>query len=354
MGVIYRTRMDALTPTAMTPDSTHGMREVIEFINVDLTRYGALNTQVVTQTKLLGLNAVIEAARAGDAGRSFAVVANEVQRLATQAAQIAEKFQHDVNHRITQSRLLVDNLEGDRLIDLSQSLVQLIVRNLYERTADVRWWATDTALWQALSGGDDDAMRLAGQRLGVIHRYYTVYSDLVLTDASGKVVANANAQYWARLRNRDLSGTAWFKAAEVTRSGDAYVVGDVELSAPHDNRQVLVYATGVRAGGQTNGELLGTLGVYFDWQDQGATIVDTEAGLSADARAKSTVMLLDANCKIIASTDPRQMFATFDLAHQGRQRGSYTSGNNLVAFARTQGYQEYDGLGWFGVVVQSH
>ncbi|SDO04688.1 hypothetical protein SAMN05216328_15026 [Ensifer sp. YR511] len=32
--------------------------------------------------------------------------------------------------------------------------------------------------------------------------------------------------------------------------------------------------------------------------------------------------------------------------------GSYVSNDHLVAFARTQGYQEYDGLGWYGVVVK--
>jgi hypothetical protein len=335
-------------------DSAVGMREVIERIDGDLGRYAQLNRQVVTQTKLLALNAVIEAARAGDAGRAFGVVAQEVQRLAEQAAGIAERFQSDVAHRIGQSRKLVDELEGDRLIDMAQGLVQLIVRNLYERTADVRWWATDSALWQALAEGSEDSLVHAGQRLGVIHRFYSVYVDLVLTDASGRVVANANAGYWPRLKGRDVSGTGWFGAAAATASGDDYVVGEVEHSAPHDGRQVLVYATGVRAGGRADGALLGTLGVYFDWQAQGATIVDSEASLSPAMAAKSTVLLLDGNCKVIASTDHRLMFTQFALRHGGQARGSYVADGALVAFARTQGYQEYSGLGWFGVVLHRH
>lgn len=312
--------------------------------------------QITAQAKMLALNALIEAARAGEHGRGFSVVAQEVRGIGAEIEALARELETGLTARIGELQQGVDAMtakaEGERLVDLSLNAIELIDRNLYERTCDVRWWATDAALVACGRDPSPENAAYAGERLGVILSAYTVYLDLWLCDLQGRVIAHGRPDTYPDILGAQIDSETWFRDARALPSGDDYTAVDVRTEARLRGAQVATYCASVREGGRPDGAPLGILAIHFDWQPQARAIVQG-VRLGAGERERTRVMLLDARNRVIAcSRNEGVLSETYRLRTDGRSQGHYRDGDRLVAFHDTPGYETYGGLGWRGVIEQ--
>ncbi|WP_431357222.1 methyl-accepting chemotaxis protein [Pseudomonas jessenii] len=129
--VVTRAREQFLAVQA----GTQSIRDVVErssssvqLLDSRMTHIGnitGLISDITNQTNLLALNAAIEAARAGEHGRGFAVVADEVRSLASRTSRAADDIRQMVEGLQNETQTAVSFMkEGVKDVDNSLRLAE--------------------------------------------------------------------------------------------------------------------------------------------------------------------------------------------------------------------------------------
>ncbi|EGW37776.1 methyl-accepting chemotaxis protein [Desulfosporosinus sp. OT] len=115
----------AIQQLATSATVIHSNEEILnsdinEIINISeqINEISAFIKEIADETKMLGLNAAIEAARAGDAGRGFGVVAEEIRKLSAQSKSTVPKIKQLTD--IIKQKVSEASEKSTRSLDASQ------------------------------------------------------------------------------------------------------------------------------------------------------------------------------------------------------------------------------------------
>jgi hypothetical protein len=345
MGVNAASRVNMGTLIHSVQETLANSIESISLINSDL--------------KVLAINAKIQAARAGAVGAGFSVVADEMDKLSSHTVAIIDSLSGNVKSAVQSLIGLESQTRGRRLSQMASTCIDLVDRNLYERSCNVRWWATDSAVVAALTEPDDKKLQFASERLGVILESYTVYFDLVLCDLDGTILCNGRPDQY-RCTGQNVGQYEWFKQAVKSSSGSEYGFEGPLKTDLAQGQNILVYSCGVRAGGHARGKLLGVFGVLFNWDGLGLEMLhQAEATLAQETENQVAAFLCRPDGTVVSpvNTEGRAkkiaLPALDEISPDGfkeqKERGKSIS---LTGTAVSRGFKTYK-TGWIAVITES-
>ncbi|MDR2111811.1 MAG: methyl-accepting chemotaxis protein [Candidatus Accumulibacter sp.] len=115
---------EAINSLAETVKHSAAQVEMLGQRSTEINKIAGSIKEIADQTNLLALNAAIEAARAGEQGRGFAVVADEVRKLAERAARATEEISTTIGLIHSETRAAVDGMRtGAQQVENSVELV---------------------------------------------------------------------------------------------------------------------------------------------------------------------------------------------------------------------------------------
>ena len=244
----------------------------------------------------------------------------------------------------------------------AQVAVDIMIRNLFERTADIGFLATDDDIRDFAARAPDylrklrqgygsekerlqeEFDQLAARLQQRFHEYvqkYSVYNNIILLDPEGNVLIQLDAANPVEHSDDPL-------IQESVHTGREYVETFRHSDLVPGQANSLIYS--YRVTSPEDGRALGVLCLCFRFDNETAGIFDN----LGEGDDWSVIALLDHAGRVIASNDPWHVpiGAPMERVLEADYRVVRFAGREYLAATRpTKGYQGYTGLGWYGHVM---
>lgn len=250
----------------------------------------------------------------------------------------------ELQEKLTGS-LLRENLQKLVLDNTSraQVAIDLLIRNLFERTADVGFLATDDDIRVFLNQPQPsiEQVKFIENRLREYVKKYSVYDEILILDTQGQVKAHLDAHNPITVSTDPL-------IQDTLQSDQPYLESFRHSELQADKRHALIYSCKITETDQSHSRTLGVLCLCFRFDDEMQGIF---ANLISQGD-QEIISITDASGYVIASSNEQAMplnskiTASLDTTLARFQESEY-----IVNTRHTQGYQGFYGLGWLGQML---
>ncbi len=245
---------------------------------------------------------------------------------------------------------LIQNLMKEHLLkrladdhNKSQVAIDILIRNLFERTADVGFLATDDDIRAFLLNTDSQSEDIKNirYRLEEYVKKYSVYDEILLLDTQGRVKANLDSDSPIEFSEDPLISKTLSSKDDYT---ETFRYSDLQ---PH-KRNALIYSCVIKESNEKDAKALGVLCLCFKFDDEMQSIF---RNLQSE-RAASSIMIVSENREVMATSHSQKFKMGEKIPKCGSPDLVTIKHNSFISTtSATKGYQGFKGLSWQGVAM---
>ncbi len=212
----------------------------------------------------------------------------------------------------------------------AKTVIDTLIRNLFERTADICFFSTDSVIINFIMGENISREKMLKHLVEYANKY-SVYNEIVIFDTNGSALCNMNSE-----NNITHSKDKIIQDALAT---DEYVERYAKTDIFTKQERTLVYAQKITHKGKN----IGVLCLCFKFEDELKGIFDS----------------LSANKEIIAISDSKEVLASnsaniksFKHRYNGSEAYRIVNKKFICVSKKTTGYQGYSGIKeWYATAI---